>query len=297
MTNNLQARFINVNSFSMTLCFLSLLLFVCFSALAQQESNSASQPNEVKLVPAPDYFEQQQKDIKHYLTKVSEVLVGTQSYALLAQKSNTPINKGVVILLPDWHDFISPSQHLAYLAKTMPDMGYSTLSIQPLAMPDGYPSTALEAQTRESENKAVIDDYLQQLQALMTRVIEQAQKQQGAILIVSAGNNAGFLTRLFSESKLPQPQAFIMLSAYQLTPENNQQFARQLSENDIPTLDLFLKHDNQNVAHSMLLRKQESTRNLKVEYRQYQINNFETGYYPNKALLGAIRGWLASLGW
>ena len=276
------------------LCLLVLLVLVSH---AQAESAPASKATAPKLVPAPDYFAQQQSDIKHYLTEVSEVLVGTQSYALLERKSNTPINKGVVLLLPDWHDFISPSQHIAYLEKSFPDLGYSTISIQPPAKPENYPSIALDEEAQTTQNKALIDDYLRQLQALMTSVMEKAQAQQGAILIVSAGSNAGYLTRMFAEQKIPEQQALIMLSAHLLTDENNKLFAQQLSENEIPTLDMYLKHDNQLVAPNIALRKQESKRNLKVEFRQHKINNFETGFYPENAMLGAITGWLTSMGW
>lgn len=275
---------------------LSVTLFFMLSAVAQDSEANKPESQRV-LVPPADYFSQQQDDIKHYLNQVTETLVGTQSYALLEQKSNTPINKGTVLLLPDWHDFIAPAQHLAYLAKTLPDMGYTTISIQPPAMPENYPSTAITEEERATQNKALLDDYLRQLQALMVNVMEKAQQQQGAILVATAGSNAGFLMSLYQEAAIPVPQAFIMLSAYQLTDQQDLAFAKAVSESELPTLDLYLKHDNMRVEPSVKMRQKESTRNLKVEYRQYKLNNFATGYYPQENTRKAIEGWLASMGW
>lgn len=275
---------------------LSVTLFFMLPAVAQDSEATKSESQRV-LVPPADYFSQQQDDIKHYLNQVTETLVGTQSHALLEQKSNTPINKGTVLLLPDWHDFIAPAQHLAYLAKTLPDMGYTTISIQPPAMPENYPSTAIAKEERATQNKALLDDYLRQLQALMVNVMEKAQQQQGAILVATAGSNAGFLMSLYQEAAIPVPQAFIMLSAYQLTDQQDLAFAKAVSESELPTLDLYLKHDNMRVEPSVKMRQKESTRNLKVEYRQYKLNNFATGYYPQENTRKAIEGWLASMGW
>ncbi|GLX82851.1 DUF3530 family protein [Thalassotalea eurytherma] len=275
---------------------LSVTLFFMLPAVAQDSEANKNESQRV-LVPPADYFSQQQDDIKHYLNQVTETLIGTQSHALLEQKSNTPINKGTVLLLPDWHDFIAPAQHLAYLAKTLPDMGYTTISIQPPAMPENYPSTAITEEERATQNKALLDDYLRQLQALMVNVMEKAQQQQGAILVATAGSNAGFLMSLYQEAAIPVPQAFIMLSAYQLTDQQDLAFAKAVSESELPTLDLYLKHDNMRVEPSVKMRQKESTRNLKVEYRQYKLNNFATGYYPQENTRKAIEGWLASMGW
>ncbi len=275
---------------------LSVTLFFMLPAVAQDSEANKPESQRV-LVPPADYFSQQQDDIKHYLNQVTETLIGTQSHALLEQKSNTPINKGTVLLLPDWHDFIAPAQHLAYLAKTLPDMGYTTISIQPPAMPENYPSTAITEEERATQNKALLDDYLRQLQALMVNVMEKAQQQQGAILVATAGSNAGFLMSLYQEAAIPAPQAFIMLSAYQLTEQQDLAFAKAVSESELPTLDLYLKHDNMRVEPSVKMRQKESTRNLKVEYRQYKLNNFTTGYYPQENTRKAIEGWLASMGW
>ena len=275
---------------------LSALLLFVFPAIAQNSEVKKTDKQPV-LVPPVDYFSQQQDDIKHYIHQVTETLVGTQAHALLEQKSNTPINKGTVLLLPDWHDFIAPAQHLAYLAKTLPDMGYTTISIQPPAKPENYPSTAITEEEKATQDKALLDDYLRQLQALMVNVMEKAQQQQGAILVATAGSNAGFLMSLYQEAAIPLPQAFIMLSAYQLTGQQDLAFAKALSESELPTLDLYLKHDNMRVEPSAKIRQKESVRNLKVEYRQYKLNNFATGYYPQENTRKAIEGWLTSMGW
>ena len=265
---------------------------------SQTPENQAASQDQMMSPEVPDYFfEQHSKDIAHYLMEVSSVLVGIESFALLEKKSVTPVNKGIVLLLPDWHDFLSPSQHIAHLAQSLPALGYSTISIQPLAKPQNYPSIALTEVEQAEQNQKIIDDYLQSLEQLMNAVMEKAQQQQGAIIVITAGNNTGFLMSLYHQERVELPQAMIMLSGYQLTQQNNAMLASQLSDSDLPILDLYLKYDNLLVAPNVLLRKQEAQRNLKAEYRQYQLTNFETGYYPQEPMTRAIISWLKAMGW
>ena len=46
-------------------------------------------------------------------------------------------------------------------------------------------------------------------------------------------------------------------------------------------------------AQRLVVAKQE----LKAYYRQRQISNTVTGYYPNQALLSQINSWLKAIGW
>jgi hypothetical protein len=44
-------------------------------------------------------------------------------------------------------------------------------------------------------------------------------------------------------------------------------------------------------------RKSLAKQEMKVYYRQRQLNNTITGYYPEKELLSQVKSWLKAIGW
>ena len=69
------------------------------------------------------------------------------------------------------------------------------------------------------------------------------------------------------------------------------------AQSDIPILDLNLKRDNYLVANAAKLRRKLTTQELTLGYRQRELHNVNTGYYPNEMMLKEIKGWLRSIGW
>jgi hypothetical protein len=89
----------------------------------------------------------------------------------------------------------------------------------------------------------------------------------------------------------------VLLSAHLLTEKDNKSYAKALASIDVPILDLYLKHDNSTVLSLAPLSRSQSKKQLKVYYRQRQLSNLITGYYPHQELLKAINGWLKHIGW
>jgi len=102
---------------------------------------------------------------------------------------------------------------------------------------------------------------------------------------------------LYQQTQSRQPDVLVVLSGHLLTDEDNKNYAAALATIDVPVLDLYLTHDNINVLALAPLSRSQSKKQLKVYYRQQQLNNITTGYYPQEKLLKAINGWLKHIGW
>lgn len=291
--------------------------------LALQEDKSAAAPegttektvvNEEKnkeiSVPAPISLTKQQKeDLKHYLPSkhVQPLLAGPEEYITLITENSSLNSKGVAILLPDWQQGATNPKAINYLRNQLPLQGWTTISVQPPSKPDNYPSQALNISEQQEENKTILKDYQGKLGIMMNAVIEKANEYPGIIMIIAQGNHGAMLVDLLNQEIEPSiitqaPNALILLSSYVLTTNNlldeaNSTFAKQLANSEYPVLDLTLKRDNPIVLSKIKERLALSKQEMKVYYRQRQLNNVAMGYYPEQELLTQVNSWLKAIGW
>lgn len=301
---------------------LTIIIFTCinftcttFTALAQEDKqDSAKTAKENKnekqaKIPSPISVEQQHKeDLTHYLpaNRVAPILAGPDDYLTLVSENTSVNNKGVAILLPDWQQGAVNPKAINFLRKTLPNQGWTTISIQPANKPKGYPSKALKISEQQQANKVIIDEYKAKLTALINAVLTKSKESPGIVIIIAQGNHGGMLVDIFDQQSENQnstaPNALILLSSYllnssELLDETNTEFAKKLAYSEYPILDLYLKHDNPIVLNKASQRLAMARQDLKAYYRQRQINNTATGYYPEQELLTQINSWLKSIGW
>ncbi len=301
---------------------LIIILFTCisftctnFTVLAQEdkqdEVNTAKENTKEKQVtiPSPVSVEQQHKeDLTHYFptNRVAPILAGPDDYLTLVDENTSINNKGVAILLPDWQQGAVNPKAINFLRKTLPNQGWTTISIQPANKPKNYPSKALKISEQQQANKIIIDEYKTKLTALINAVLTKSKDYPGIVIIIAQGNHGGMLVDIFDQQSSDQnsttPNALILLSSYllnsnELIDETNTAFAKTLAYSEYPILDLYLKYDNPIVLNKAAQRLAIANQELKAYYRQRQINNNATGYYPEQELLIQINSWLKSIGW
>ncbi len=273
---------------------------------ASQKANEKSNATTPIVVPTPVALAEQYKDdLKHYLpaTKVKPILVGAQEYITLVNENTSPNNKGVAILIPDWQQGAVNPKAINVLQQALPKQGWTTISVQPNAKPDNYPSTALKLTVQIEENKTSLDDYKTSFTAMVNAISDKAQEYPGIVIMVVQGNHGAILMDILDASdSLQAPNAIILLSSYVLTTdklldEGNSQFAKALANSEPPVLDLYLKQDNAIVIAKAPERLALAKQEMKVYYRQRQLNNTAMGFYPEQALLSQINSWLKSIGW
>lgn len=303
-----------------------LLNCISVTVLAQQDEKKSSEQTvtetnteqkntvetKIKAVPTPlpiSFIVQNKEDLKHYLPadKVKPLLAGPDDYITLVTENTSVNNKGIAILLPDWQQGATNPKAINFLRKKLPQQGWTTISIQPASKPEYYPSNALKISEQQQENKTIIDEYKMKLGTMMNAVIAKANEYPGIVIIIAQGNHGAMLVALLNQGEEPAaitqaPNALILLSSYLLTnntliDETNTAFAKKLAYSEYPVLDLYLRHDNPIVLDKTKQRLALSKKEMKVYYRQRQLNNRAMGYYPEQELLTQINSWLKSIGW
>jgi len=255
--------------------------------------------SKIKMSDPVDHLKQKKDDLKHYLNQaqITPILAGAEDHLTLISTNTTPNNKGVMILVPDWQQSASTPKALNYLYEMLPDQGWTTIKVQPPNKPKNYPSVGLNQTERDEENNKSLEDYQKKLSLIIQAVTEKATNYPGIIVVVAEGSNASILINIYEQSNNEKPVALVMLSSHLNDDKNNLQTAINLSQLDLPVLDLYLKRDHPLVKSNSLLRKKYVNQEFKANYRQQQLNNITSSYYPKAKLLKTINGWLKSTGW
>ena len=276
--------------------------FYVSNALAEQKDKVIEKKITIKEPIA--LTKQYKDDLKHYLTseQVKPLLAGPDEYLTLIKKYTSANHKGVVILLPEWQQGATNPKAINFLRNALPAHGWSTIAIQPSNKPENYPSTAITVAAQKKENKSALESYKNKLSTMLNAVMNTAKEYPGIVLVVAQGNNAALLVDLYNQEGSQRPNALIMLSSYRqsnraLTNSVNEDFARELAFLELPVLDLYLKYDNPIVLAKAAQRQSFAKQEMKVYYRQRQLTNTATGYYPEKELLSQINSWLKAIGW
>ena len=246
-----------------------------------------------------DALLQQQNDLKHYLPNktIKPLQLGMQEHLVIVEENKTSLSKGVMILLPNWHQNATGSDALNQLREAFPEQGWTTLTIQPPMKPENYPSNAIDKDTRQQDNQKILTEYQEQLAQIISQVNQQATEYPGVIITIAEGSHGSVLTSIYQRQLSPSPSALVLLSSSLATIEDNRLTAEHLTELSFPVLDLMLYRDNNNVDYASELRKQAVKQQLKSFYRQQVVHNQIPSQYPKTTLIKRINGWLASLGW
>lgn len=265
----------------------------------QEKTAEDNHQHQVIINPPSDIFEQQQQDIKHYLTqeKINPILVGSESYLTAINEYTTPVNKGVMVLIPDWQQSIATSNALNQLRENMPAQGWTTLTLHPPNKPQNYPSQAITAAERETQDAETLASYSKKFAEIMLATIEQAKGYPGAIIVIAEGNNSAVLLDVYQQALVGMPAALVMLSSYMPTQAASEKLAQQLAVTEYPILDLTLKRDHYLVHPNAILRKDLAKKAMKIYYRQKQLHNQVSGFYPKDSLTKEVISWLSSMGW
>ncbi len=254
---------------------------------------------DIKITAPANENSQSQQDLKHFLpaTVIKPMMAGPDDFLTLVSPSLSNNDRGIAILLPDWQQTATSPKAINFLRKKLPLDGWTTITLQPKSRPLGYPSTIEKEALALEENNKLLVEYQTSLIDVFKSVMAMAEDYPGIIMVISQGNNAAQLQALYHDDKLEKPNVFIMLSAYMPTKNDNIIFAQQLSQTELATLDLILIKDHPLVITNAIYRKQLADKEMKVTYRQRQLSNLRSGYYPNQDLLRQINGWLRSIGW
>lgn len=290
-----------------------LILLIIFSHSAvlaqdekasQQAQSTASKSDNNAIKKPIEHFVQHQNDLQHYLQseQVKPLLAGPDKYLTIVKKYTSANNKGVVVLIPEWQQAATNPKAINFLQNEMTKHGWNTITVQPANKPNNFPSAATTQEEKIKENEQTLSNYKVKLTALNNALLNTAKQYPGIVLVIAQGNNAALLVDIYNQAGNQLPNALILLSSYRQTNHEflqsvNDTYAEQLAFTEFPVLDLYLKNDNLSVTAVAKQRKNTAKQEMKVYYRQRQLNNTITGYYPEKELISQINSWLKAIGW
>jgi len=265
--------------------------------LPEEKANKTQPATDIK--PPISLIEQYEQDIKNSVDQsfVTPMLAGTEDFLTIVQPDMHHLDKGVAILLAEWGQAATDVKAINHLRQYLPEQGWTTITIQPVAKPTNYPSSAEKIEVAQENDEKALSQYKEKLTPILTAVMEKAADYPGIFLVIAQGNNAAVLLDLYQTEALKKPNAFIALSAHMLTSKDNHKLANQMANSPLPILDIVLKKDLPWVEHFAPLRKKSAQKELKPFYRQRVLNNFRSAYYPEHTLTKEIKGWLTSIGW
>jgi uncharacterized protein DUF3530 len=265
----------------------------------KSEKNETAPSASIKINLPIDQQTQYQNDLKHYLnaSKIKPMLSGSEDFIILLSEETTGNPKGVAILLPDWQQIATSPKAINFLRTRLPEKGWTTITIQSPMKPENYPSLKNNDIERAEENQKTLASYQEKLSAIIKKVMNKARNYPGTFLLVAEGNNAAILVDLYAQQKNKPTDVLVILGGHLLSEKDNKNYAKTLASIEVPVLDLYLARDSAIVSTTAKLSLTQSKKQLKVYYRQQQLDNLISGYYPANDLLKAINGWLKAIGW
>lgn len=274
-------------------------------SMTDKPASSSSTSTAATILPPISKSKQSKEDLQYYLSgdEITPILAGPDEYLTIISKNKYKHSKGVVILLPDWQQTIVSNNAINYLRSALTQQGWNTIAIQPSEKPQEIEGFAtLTSEEQQKEHKKTLQNYQQKLSTLMKAVIKKARKYPGIFIVIAQGNHGAMLVNLYQQGENSAPSGLILLSSYmnssaEMLEQANTTFAKTLAESSYPVLDLYLKLDHPTVNNKVKQRKSMAEQEMKIYYRQRQLNNTTSGRYPDDALLSQINRWLKSIGW
>lgn len=242
------------------------------------------------------------------------LLAGEREIVIVEQASNTPLTRGVAVLIGESGHGPFSQHNLTELATLLNDYGWVTMTMPaPTAVFfDKKPATEMadEGNNAEMEEKTVhpksglvaVDqkEFEQQEQQLMLQlqaIVPKTQQYPGFFLVIAQGTSAAWLSKIYSEKKLGLPDALVVVSPYWPERDYNMLLPQLISATEMPVLDVYSRWDNEWSHNTFLKRKVAAEKALKLHYRQRELigQTLDTEQY--KLLSKEIYGWLTHMGW
>lgn len=216
--------------------------------------------------------------------EITELMAGDKSFLALKRAAFTAKVKGTILFVPDWSQHAASPKYLNLLRKELNDYGWDTLAI-------AVPAAPSENETED------LDSYKLQLQQRISAAMASIAANQNAIIVVAQGSSGAFLSQLYADKKLPEPQSLILLEAYLPQAEQQRSLPLAIAKQQVPTLDLMQQQGNQQIAAQWQLRKQLARQQQKLLYRQREISGLMAQAETQQRVLKEIYGWLSYQGY
>lgn len=261
----------------------------------------------------------------------AKILQANNKSTIIIESQNTTSNlNGVAILVGESGRPPSSQQHLAVLTQYLNDFGWITIQItaptigfEPDLTDENLPpsitqsqndgdAVPLEGEINSATTKTPLAsaqyqlhrisnehflEHEQELRELMQATMTRAQKYSGFRLTIAQGTSAAWLTKMYAEKQIPNPDALVTISSFWPQRNLNALIANYTAETEMPLLDIYSERDNNWSLLSAQQRGVNATRSFKLDYRQRELTNTFNTSSDSAFVSKEIYGWLNYLGW
>ena len=244
------------------------------------------------------------EDIGHYYdeTEVVKVLAGDTELTALYRDHMAQFEKGVAILIADWHLTQSNDKGIDYLRKSLNDYGWITYSISAGTPPrrnnDELPENPNQslAPIIEKYTKPDFDAYSLSLISRFKAMYQQALTHPGFVILITQGQSGAILNNYLNQENAEQLDALILLNNFFNDPKMNRALNQTITSSMWPTLDIHYQSHNHWLNDQMAMRKKLTRRNQKTNYRQRTLFGSQSSLQQHQRLSKEVYGFLTWLG-
>lgn len=239
--------------------------------------------------------------------------VGDEEVVIVINESHTPITRGVAVLISESGRGAFNQHGLSQLSEFMNNIGWVSIAMPApevgfIPNVESQPVQAsMETQTEAIPpvpksgitpiTTASFTLHEQQLKLQIQAVINRAEQYPGFILIISQGTTAAWLTKIYAEKQVPVPDAMIAVGPNWPQREYNMQLPVWVAQTEMPYLDIYTQWDSQWALMTVNERRIQATKELKLIYRQRELNGQKMDSQQYQFLAKEIYGWLTYMGW
>lgn len=244
------------------------------------------------------------QDISHYYDKseVVNVMAGENEITALFRDHTAEFDKGVAILIADWHLTQANDRGIDFLRKSLNDYGWITYSISAGSSPRINNEELPEndnlslAPSLSQYTKPDFDAYALSLTSRFKAMYQQALTHPGFVIVITQGQSGAILNSYLNQQSSEPIDALVLLNNFYNEPQKNKALNQTITTTTWPTLDIFYQSHNHWLSQQMELRKKLARRNHKLNYRQRTLFGSQSSEQQHQRLSKEIYGFLTWLG-
>lgn len=265
------------------------------------------------------------QDIQHsqFEDQFDTLLVDEQTVPIAIEESNTAITRGVAVLLSEAGRNPFSQHGLKHLTESLNNVGWVTM-VMPAPEYGFWPmeETVDENTTETPQNETQQEDaaeseqtdvharsaqshiqqgsferHEQSLIIQMQAIAQKTQQYPGFFLVIAQGTSAAWLTKIYAEKKLGDPDGLVIISPHWPDREFNRQIPQWTSQTQMPLLDIYSPWDTNWAKETVSQRRIQSVKALKLMYRQRELTGQKLDQQQFQRLGKEIYGWLTHMGW
>ncbi|MBT0585368.1 DUF3530 family protein [Alteromonas oceanisediminis] len=237
------------------------------------------------------------------LGETQVIVAGTDEVPVKIAPATAPLTRGVAIIVTESLQGIFGTQGVSSVAEQLNGWGWTTLTMPAPAVlfSSNHNPTAITDVNARSAMPPIHPESLTRYSLALSQRLEAAfaeiQSTPGYRLLISHGIASAGLIRLYAQGNVIEPDGLVVAGPFWPQRDLNDDIPMQLAQTTFPVLDLTNEWDNRWSVLTEKQRKVRAATELKMHYRQRDINGTQYNTQQYQSVGKNIYGWMTFLGW